>query len=183
MKLLAKLKIGGALDKDGENALLFTTAADISRLKTGKQYCLMIQEEGRSLNQNSLYWMLVNQIANVQSVKPAEVHNKLLRDVRIPWLDADGECQGICLRDDSLWMERMDIHVAPTSQLTERIYYDKNGKMVSKVYRWFLLLLPSHLMDKEEFGRLLDSAIQEAEANGIHTEPEAIKKAKENTNE
>lgn len=181
MKIFATLKMGGPLDEG--NVLIFTTSADISRLKTDKQYCLVIQEEGRSLNQNSLYWTLVNKIAEVRHITPAEVHNKNLCDVRIPWLDSDGECQGVCMRDDDSWKKRMDIHVVPTSQLVERMHYDKDGKMVSKVYRWFLLLLPSHLMDKREFGRLLDNVIEDAEEIGIHTEPETIKKAKENTHE
>lgn len=162
-------------DIRGERMLQFLTTAT-PELETGHQYYVTIKDlnEKRSLNQNSLYWTLVNKVAKAVNLTPAEIHNRVLVDCRIPWLDAEGEYQGVCLKDDDAWLQRMDFHVAPTSQTEER---------KGRVYRWFLLLLPSHLMDKQEMGRLLDRIIEEAERIGIHTEPEVITKAKENTSE
>lgn len=168
MKILATLK----MNDPSSLGILFATTADTKPLEVGKTYYLTIEDlnEKRSLNQNSLYWSVVGRISKALKLTVAEIHNRILVDCRIPWLDSEGEAQGICMKDDDSWLQRMDIHLAPTSQVEER---------KGKFYRWFLLLLPSHLMSKEEMGRLLDRAIEEAERIGIHTEPEIITKAKE----
>lgn len=173
MKILATL--GGQNKVRGETVLTLMTTAD-TKLDIGHQYYVTIQDinDKRTLNQNSLYWALVNKVAKAVNLSSTEVHNRVLVDCRIPWLDAEGEYIWICLKDDDTWLRRTDFHVAPTSRLE-----DKNGTL----YRWFMMLLPSHLMDKQEMGRLLDRIIDAAEEMGIHTEPELIQKAKENTSE
>ena len=173
MKILATL--GGQSKVRGENVLTFMTTAD-TKLDIGHQYYVTIQDinDKRTLNQNSLYWALVNKVAKAVDLTPIEVHNRILVDCRIPWLDAEGGYTYLMFPDGDSFLHRTDFHLAPTSRVETRGEYE---------FRWFLLLLPSHLMDKQEMGRLLDRIIDEAERIGIHTEPELIQKAKENTSE
>ena len=134
-----------------------------------KDYSIEIKviRQKRSLNANSYYWKLVGELKKVLSKEDAavtetEIHNELLSQVGIPWLDKDGNRHWVLQKDDDWWKKQKETHFCPTDK-TE----DRNG--IS--YRWFYLLLPSHLMDTKEMSMLIDFTVQEAKQQGIETLP------------
>lgn len=132
-----------------------------SRLKAGVEYDFIAKERARrSLNANSYHWVLVTKIAEACGISNAEAHNHLLADYGEDWLNEDGEPTYILMKDDDRYLKQETVHYRPTEH-TE----DRKGVR----YRWFVLLLPSHLMDKRQMARLIDGTVSEAEAVGIDT--------------
>ena len=129
------------------------------KLKPGVDYDMAAKERARrSLNANNYHWSLVNKLAEAMGVSNYEIHNQLLIDYGEDWLDEGLQPTFILMKDDDRYRKSETVHYRPTEHVENR-----NGVM----YRWFILLLPSHLMDKRQMSRLLQGTISEAEQVGI----------------
>lgn len=137
---------------------------DFGDLKSGERYTVEIRKarQGRSLDANAYYQVLVRQCAEARGVSHAEYHNRSLAEVGIPWLDSDGKTPYVLMKDDDSWLKVLQggTHYAPTTA-TE----DRKGIQ----YRWFYLLLPSRFMDSKQMATLIDYVVQDAKSLGIKT--------------
>lgn len=133
------------------------------KIKPGTEYRVELRTARRSLNANAYHWLLVGEIAGRMGLSKSEVHNMLLADYGVDWADSNGELQMVALADGTPYQKNEKLHLRATSET-----FEKGGT----VYRWFILLLPSHLMDTQQMSRLIDGTVQEAQALGIRTEPD-----------
>lgn len=133
----------------------------LGRLKVGTEYDIEIKERARrSLNANAYHWTLVNKIAEANGISNAEVHNQLLIDYGEDWMDAKGKQTLVMMADDDSYRRMETMHYRPTDMVEDR----GNNR-----FRWFVLLLPSHLMDKRQMQRLISGTQEEARALNIET--------------
>lgn len=142
-----------------------------SNLKIGDEYDIVIKRRGkRSLNANNYHWMLCEQIAKILKVSKYEVHNQLMIDYGTDWLDDSGRPVYVLMKDDDKYLRKETEHYRPTDAVE-----DRKGTM----YRWFVLLLPSHLMSTKEMSELIDGTVSEAKELGIDTRtPDEIDRMK-----
>lgn len=140
-------------------------------LKIGDEYDIVIKKRGkRSLNANNYHWMLCEQIAKVLKASKYEVHNQLMIDYGTDWLDDTGSPVYVLMKDNDKYLRKETEHYRPTDAVE-----DRKGTM----YRWFVLLLPSHLMDSKQMSELIDGTVSEAQELGIDTRtPDEIERMK-----
>lgn len=143
----------------------------IFSLKPNVEYDIEIKERSRrTLNANNYHWVLVEQIAKVNKISKAEAHNLLMQDYGTDWLDETGRQVYVLMKDNDRYLKETAMHYRPTDA-TE----DRKGTM----YRWFVLLLPSHLMNKKQMSALIDGTVREAQELGIETKtPDEIARMK-----
>ena len=136
----------------------------IGQIDDKRNYIVTIEPEKRrrTLTANAYYWQLVKKISKVQKMPETELHNRNLAQVGIPWEDEEGHRQWVLLKDNEWWLKQHETHFCPS---------DKTATVSGQVYRWFYLLLPSHLMDKSEMSRLIDYVVEDARSIGIETLP------------
>lgn len=133
----------------------------LSRLKVGTEYDVEFKERARrSLSANAYHWTLVQKIAEANGVSNYEIHNQLLVDYGEDWLDEDGKRTYVLMKDDDRYRRMETMHYRPTDAVEDR-------KGVP--YRWYVLLLPSHLMDRKQMSRLIDGTVSEARELEIET--------------
>lgn len=133
----------------------------LARIKPGVEYDVEIKERARrSLSANAYHWVLVSKIAEANGVSNAEVHNQLLIDYGEDWLDSEGKQTLVMMADTDAYRRMETMHYRPT---------DMTEMRGSNKYRWFVLLLPSHLMDKKQMSRLIEGTVSEAQELGIET--------------
>ena len=151
----------------GQNTAIQRVLDSIGKIDPNKEYTIEIKvvRQRRSLDANAYYFKLVRELEKVfskedKSITTTEIHNELLAQLGIPWLDKDGQRHWILQKDNDWWRKQKETHFCPTDK-TE----DRNGIP----YRWFYLLLPSHLMDTKEMSRLIDLVVTEAKQQGIET--------------
>jgi hypothetical protein len=145
--------------------------AKFSKLKPGVEYDIDIKESNRrSLNANNYHWQLVEKIAQANKISKTECHNLLMQDYGTDWLDEEGKQVYVLMKDTDNYLKMTSMHYRPTDA-TE----DRKGTM----YRWFVLLLPSHLMDKKQMSALIDGTVREAQELGVETRtPDEIARMK-----
>lgn len=160
-------KVGIELDKKDAKAIVEL----FSKVKTGEEYDITIKKKGkRSLNANNYHWSLCEQIAKVLKTSKYEVHNQLMIDYGTDWLDAKGQPTYVLMKDDDRYLRKETEHYRPTDAVE-----DRKGTL----YRWFVLLLPSHLMDSKQMSELIDGTVSEAQELGIDTRtPDEIARMK-----
>lgn len=142
--------------KDAEQII-----SKFSNLKPGIEYDIEIKEKSkRSLNANNYHWQLVEKIAQANKISKAECHNLLMQDYGTDWLDSEGKQVYVLMKDNDSYLKMDTMHYRPTDA-TE----DRKGT----IYRWFVLLLPSHLMNKKQMSALIDGTVREANELGIET--------------
>ena len=91
-------------------------------------------------------------------------------DYGTDWLDAYGQPTYVLMKDDDRYLRKETEHYRPTDAVE-----DRKGTM----YRWFVLLLPSHLMDSKQMSELIDGTVSEAQELGIDTRtPDEIERMK-----
>lgn len=117
-----------------------------------KQY-----REGRSLNANAYFHVLVDKIA--KAMKTSEVEAKNLMLARYGCLDKD--VQHIILDDEVEYLKITSLHLRPT---THTKLMD-NGKL----YRIYLVIRGSHTYDTAEMSALIDGTVSEAKILNIET--------------
>ena len=142
-----------------------------SGLKPGEEYDITIKKKSkRSLNANNYHWQLCEQIAKALKTSKYEVHNQLMIDYGCDWLDAYGQPTYVLMKDDDRYLRKETEHYRPTDAVE-----DRKGTF----YRWFVLLLPSHLMDSKQMSELIDGTVSEAQELGIDTRtPDEIARMK-----
>lgn len=152
-------------------------AAEIVRtfsgITPGEEYDITIKKHraGRSLNANNYHWTLCEQIARFLKTSKYQVHNQLLIDYGVDWADRDGKRTYVLMKDDDRYLSMETTHYRPTDAIE-----DRKGTM----YRWFVLLLPSHLMDTAQMSALIDGTVNEAKELGIDTRtPDDIERMKQ----
>lgn len=118
--------------------------------------------ERRTLDQNSYYWTLVAQLADVLGVSKPFMHNQLLRSYG-QYVTHDGRTIAHIVRDDmgDYYDEAEHIHLKPTSHTKTM----ENGE----VYRLYHELRGSSDLNTKEMATLLDGTIEECKAQGIQT--------------
>lgn len=104
----------------------------------------------RSLTQNAYYWALLNRLGEALGYPSDELHGHMLRSY--------GPCD--------VFTVRADVPLASYFR-----YYDVVGRGSADgvEYRHVRAFKGSSEMDRAEFGRLLDGAIQECRQQGIET--------------
>lgn len=150
----------------------YDIADTLSDIEIGKEYDLSIKKKNpkRSLNANNYHWVLCEQLAKKLHTSKYQVHNQLLCDYGTDWLDDEGKHIYIMMKDNDAYLRSETMHYRPTDA-TE----DRNGTM----YRWFILLLPSHLMDTAQMSALIDGTVADAKEVGIETRtPDEIERMK-----
>lgn len=113
--------------------------------------------EGRSLNANSYFHVLVDKIAKKLTISAIESKNIML--ARYGQLDKD--VGHIILDDEVEWQKVESLHLRPTAH-TKLM---DNGKY----YRVYLIIRGSHTYDTAEMSQLIDGTVEEAKALGIET--------------
>ena len=148
-------------------------AADIvnvfSGIEPGEEYDITIKKRRgrRSLNANNYHWLLCEQMAKILKVSKYQVHNQMLIDYGTDWLDSDGSPIFVRMADNDNYLRSQTIHYRPTDIV-------QDGK------RFYILLLPSHLMDTFHMSILIDGTVSEAKELGIDTRtPDEIERMKQ----
>ena len=157
----------------GQNTAIQRVLDSIGRIDPNKEYTIEIKvvRQRRSLDANAYYFKLCRECAYEKGISLTELHNKNLANIGIAWEDNDGHKHWVLQKDDDWWLKQNEVHFAPTDRTESR-----NGV----VYRWFYLLLPSHLMDTKEMSRLIDLVVTEAKQQGIETlTPDEIERMKQ----
>lgn len=142
-----------------------------SDLKPGVEYDISVKKRGkRSLNANNYHWSLCEQMSKILKTSKYEVHNQLMIHYGTDWIDEAGDRIYVLMKDNDSYLKKETEHYRPTDA-TE----DRKGKL----YRWFVLLLPSHLMNTKEMSELIDGTVSEAKELGIDTRtPDEIERMK-----
>lgn len=145
------------LDKKDAEQIVTT----LTHLKAGVEYDITIRERTkRSLNANNYHWALVEKIAKASGMSKYEAHNHLMKDYGTDWIDAEGKQVYVLMKDNDSYLRSETQHYRPTDAVE-----DRKGTL----YRWFVLLLPSHLMNKPQMASLIDGTVTEAKELGIET--------------
>lgn len=121
--------------------------------------------EGRSLNSNAYFHVLVGKIAEVTGQSHTEVHNQLIAD----YGQVDTNVQNIIMDDAIPYLRLEGLHLMPTTATRTM----DNGKL----YRVYIVMRGSHTYDSKEMSRLIEGTVFEAKELGIETmTPDQIKK-------
>lgn len=135
---------------------------------TGKQLEITARpkRERRTLDANSYYWVLISKLAKAVGTSNTRMHNLIMRSYGTPE-DIDGEIVTVSLPEseqaENKALEAETFHLKPTAELVIGDY--------GKVYRTYILMRPSHEMDKREFSALINGLVEECKAQGIETLP------------
>ena len=115
------------------------------------------RSKGRSLNANAYFHVLVEKIANKQSVSHTEIHNHLIAEYGC----MDEDIKTIIMDDEIPWLKLETIHLRPS---TKTKVLD-NGKL----YRVYWVMRGSHTYSTLEMSKLIDGTVEEAKALNIET--------------
>lgn len=122
------------------------------------------EKKHRSLSQNSLYWVVLAQVASKLHVTNNFMHNTLLREISIPFI-IDGQMARVTLPDteetENNVLEAMTYHLKPTSQ----VWTGNDGI----TYRTYIMLKGSSDFNTQEFTVLVDRLFEIAHENDIET--------------
>ena len=113
--------------------------------------------EGRSLNANAYFHVLVDKIAKALKISEVESKNQMLAR----YGQLDNYVKTIILDDEIEWQKLTSIHLRPTTHTKVM----ENGRL----YRVYLVIRGSHTYDTAEMGQLIDGTVEEAKALGIET--------------
>jgi hypothetical protein len=129
----------------------------LSTQKDGQTFDVEVHKEKRSVNANSLYFKMVNQMAKALRISNPAMHNQLLRKYGVPQT-VDGQEMWVALPDTPETERQVEEdeynHFQPT-----------NRKTGSK--RWYLLMKPSHEFNTAEMSRLIDGTADELRHMGL----------------
>ena len=143
------------------------------KVQLGEEYDLELKKRfgTRSLNANNYHWVLCEKIAKKLRTSKYQVHNQLLCDYGTDWLDADGKQVYVLMKDNDTYLRSETMHYRPTDAVEDR---------KGTPYRWFVLLLPSHLMDSAQMSALIDGTVNDAKDMEIEVRtPDEIERMKQ----
>ena len=168
------------LDYDSINLTLCINKKDgfdivdaLQDIRLGEEYDMTVKKRHgkRSLNANSYHWVLCEKMAKKLHVSKYEVHNQLMVDYGTDWLDEGGKHIYVMMKDDGSYLRSETMHYRPTDAVE-----DRKGTQ----YRWFILLIPSHLMDTVQMSALIDGTVADAKEMGIDVRtPDEIERMKQ----
>lgn len=115
-----------------------------------KQYVIKEYKEKRSLNSNSYYWQLVNQIANKLHTSKEEVHDRMIKRY--------SQSEYISV------LEEVNI-LGYIKYFEEKNTFIHNGRR----FKSYLVFKGSSEMDSKEMSILIDGIVSEAKEMGIET--------------
>ena len=142
-------------------------------IRLGEEYDLSIKKRNgkRSLNANSYHWVLCEKMSKKLRTSKYQVHNQLMCDYGTDWLDSNGKHIYVMMKDDDSYLRSETMHYRPTDAVE-----DRKGTL----YRWFVLLIPSHLMDTAQMSALIDGTVTDAREMGIDVRtPDEIERMKQ----
>ena len=117
----------------------------------------VIWREKRNLDQNGLYWTLVDKMAKVLDTSKEEVHDILMRSYgTLDYIDEKPIAITLLSEID---ISHLEGHYKPYKA-------SEDGKFVS-----YFKLKSSAEMDTAEFSKLIDGAVYEAKQMGVETLP------------
>ena len=122
-----------------------------------KQFKVEEYHRKRTLSQNSYYWQLLGQVADVLRMSKTEVHNLMLAE----YGQVDTDLRYVIMRDDIDWKGLDTMHLKPTASVKTM----DNGVL----YRVYLVIRGSSTYNTREMSVLVDGIIQEAKQQGIET--------------
>lgn len=168
------------LDYDSINLTLRINKKDgfdivdaLQDIRLGEEYDMTVKKRHgkRSLNANNYHWVLCEKMAKKLHVSKYEVHNQLMVDYGTDWLDEGGKHIYVMMKDNGSYLRSETMHYRPTDAVE-----DRNGTQ----YRWFILLMPSHLMDTAQMSALIDGTVADAKEMGIDVRtPDEIERMKQ----
>ena len=136
--------------------------AFLSGMKEG-QYEIRVFKEKRSLNANSYYWVLVDQIAKVMNLSRDEIHKQMLNDYGTWEKNEDGSNKWVIFpkneplpKDGYFYDTGADVSVKGAN----------SGEETGHAY---IVIKGSHNYTADEMKRLIDGVIQEAQSLEIET--------------
>ena len=160
----SKQVISLAVDKD--------IGQEYDKLKDKEKLSIEIKQhrQGRSLNANSYWHVLIGKLAD--KLGTSKPYMKNLLHQRYGQLAFENDAiVPLIIRDDVCMMEREEIHVRATDKVREM----DDGKL----YRVYLLLRGSHTFNTEEMSILIDGTVGECKEVGIETlPPDELKRMK-----
>ena len=115
-----------------------------------KEYEVKEHKKKRSLNANAYYWVLVNKMADALNQSKEYVHLCMLKQY--------GQRYSVCVPYDT-----------PVESLIK--YYEQDGvrKQGDKLFKTYIVYLPSSEMNTYEMSKLIDGTVEEAKSIGIET--------------
>lgn len=157
---------GWIADASGESLTLRTDRAReiIQTIKPNKKYRVEIKEyrPRRSLDQNDMYWAILQQVAKALRISNLRCHNMML--CRYGVIEQfDGHNAFAFLPDTDETEEKVaeseHVHYKPTSEI--RVGADGES------YRIYYILRGSSAMDTAEMTRLIEGVMDEARQMGL----------------
>lgn len=122
--------------------------------------------EGRSLNANAYFHVLVEKIAETLGVSHYEIHNRMIAEYGYK----DNTIPEVILREDIPWEKLEAIHLRPRAEF---------DFIEEELYQKYDVMRGSHTYDTQEMARLIDGVVFEAESLGIETmTPDEIERMK-----
>lgn len=159
-----KARLLKALPRDGGADILLRVdrLPDVERL-TGKDLRCELTEwrERRSLNANAYFHVLAQKIAYRAAQSLTEAKNQLVSDYGTLERLESGKVMTITMLDEIDWRKVSGMHLHPTQAVKEM----EDGRL----YRAYLVMKPTHLLDTKEMAQLIDGTIREAQELGIET--------------
>ena len=119
-------------------------------LDENKEYEVKEHKHKRSLNANAYYWVLINKIADALNQSKEFVHMCMLKQY--------GQRYVVCVP-----------YYTPIESLVK--YYEQDGvrKQGDKLFKTYIVYLPSSEMNTYEMSKLIDGTVEEAQSMGIET--------------
>lgn len=125
--------------------------------------------EPRSKDANAYFHLLVNKIAEVQSLGDDEVKKMMVVQYGALAKDENGYVYSAMLPDS-----------ADIDEFYPYTRWYKSVEMNGKTYNWYLFYKRTHTLDTKEMSRLIDGTVKTARELGIDTDtPEQIERYKE----
>jgi hypothetical protein len=129
-------------------------------LDENKKYEIKEYKEKRTLNQNSYYWKLLNELSRKLKIPPKELHFELIKKS--------------CPFEEYLVPAKADLRALE--------YYEEKRKIKkdNKIFKVIRVYLGSSKLDTIEMSILLDNLIEECKLQGIETmTPQELAKLRE----
>lgn len=145
---------------------------EYDRLKDKECRLKVVQyREGRSLDANAYFHVLVGKIAEVMDCSKVFIKNKMIAEYG-QYEKINGKLITIPLDDDIEAYDLEFCHLQPTTQTTINT--------AGKIFRINIVMRGSHTYDTKEMSELIKGTVQEAKALGIETAtPQEIKEMEE----
>lgn len=160
--------LGISFGRDGKPRMLLELDTEPSEIPEGKvDITLKRHREGRSLDANAYYWVLVGKIAEAlrgegDAISNAEVHQRQLQKYGCFEVDESGAAKWIVLPDGRPFPE--GIYLLDSGHIVK--LKSKKGEVIGRVY---IQLRGSHTYNTKEMSCLIDGTIEDAKALGIET--------------